>query len=81
MEAALTMPVGNILVGDSGSDIKHDDATLAVDVVAISQTSKLFLTGCIPHIELNRSEVLDFVSLGGASPLSWCKRTVVKPRG
>lgn len=31
-----TVPVGNILVGDSGCDIKHDDATLPIDVVSIS---------------------------------------------
>ncbi len=32
----LTMPVGDVLVGDSGCDIEHDDTALAVDVVAIS---------------------------------------------
>jgi hypothetical protein len=32
----LTVPVGDVLVGDSGGDIKHDDTALAVDVVAIS---------------------------------------------
>ena len=32
----LTVPVGNVLVGDSGGNVEHDDAALAVDVVAIS---------------------------------------------
>jgi hypothetical protein len=31
-----TMPVGDVLVGDSGGDIKHDDSALTIDVVAIS---------------------------------------------
>jgi hypothetical protein len=30
------VPVGDVLVGDSGGNIKHDDATLSVDVVSIS---------------------------------------------
>lgn len=30
------MPVGDVLVCDSGSNVEHDDTTLAVDVVAIS---------------------------------------------
>lgn len=52
------MPVGNVLVGDAGSDIEHDDAALAVDVVAITETTELLLTGGIPDIELDGTEVL-----------------------
>lgn len=52
------MPVGNVLVGDTGSDIEHDDAALAVDVVAIAETTELLLTGGIPDIELDGTEVL-----------------------
>lgn len=33
---SLTVPVGNILVGDAGGDVEHDDTALAVDVVPIS---------------------------------------------
>lgn len=40
----VTMPVWNVLVGDSGGDVEHDDTALAVDVVTISQTSELLLT-------------------------------------
>ena len=29
----ITMPVGNVLVSNSGSDIKHDDGTLTLDAV------------------------------------------------
>lgn len=52
------MPVGDVLVRDTGGDIEHDDTTLAVDVVSISQTAELLLTSCVPYIELNRSQVL-----------------------
>lgn len=33
---ALTVPVGNVLVRDSGGDIKQDDTALAIDVVPVS---------------------------------------------
>lgn len=50
-----TVPVGNILVGDAGCDIKHDDTALAVDVVAVAKTAELLLTGSVPNIELDRA--------------------------
>ena len=53
-----TVPVGDVLVGDSGGDIKHDDAALSVDVVSISQATKFLLTCSVPYIKLNLSEVL-----------------------
>ena len=52
------MPVGDVLVGDSGSDIEHDDTTLSVDVVAVSQSTELLLTRGVPDIELNLTQVL-----------------------
>lgn len=54
----LTVPVGNVLVGDTGSDIEHDDTTLAVDVVTITETTELLLTSGIPDIELDSTVVL-----------------------
>ena len=52
------MPVGDVLVGDTGSHIEHDDTALAVDVVAIAQTTELLLSSGIPHIELDGTQVL-----------------------
>ncbi len=52
------MPVGNVLVGDSGSHIEHDDTALSVDVVAITKTAKLFLASSVPDVEGDRAEVL-----------------------
>ena len=51
------MPVGDVLVRDPGRDVKHDDATLAVDVVAVAETTELLLAGSIPHIELEFTKV------------------------
>ena len=52
------MPVGNVLVRDARGHIKHDDTTLSVDVVSISQTAELFLTRCIPDIKVDLAQVL-----------------------
>ncbi len=60
------MPVGDVLVCDTGGDVEHDDAALAVDVVAVAQTAKLLLAGSVPHIELDRAKVLPGgLALGG----------------
>ena len=49
------MPVGNVLVSDSGCNVEHDDTALAVDVVPISETTELLLSCGIPDIELDCS--------------------------
>ena len=51
----VTMPYRNVVVRHSCCHVKHDDGTLCLDVVAISQTSELFLTGSVPHVELDGS--------------------------
>lgn len=52
------MPVGDVLVRDAGGDVEHDDAALAVDVVAIAETAELLLAGSVPDVELDLAEVL-----------------------
>ena len=54
----LTVPVGDVLVGDTRCDVEHDDPTLAVDVVSISETAELFLTCGVPDIELDLTVIL-----------------------
>jgi len=56
------VPVGNVLVRDARCHVEHDDAALAVDVVAIAKTTKLLLTGRIPDVELDLTKVLRCVS-------------------
>jgi hypothetical protein len=56
--AILTVPVGNVLVGDTGGDIEHDDTGLAVDVVTITETTELLLASSVPDIELDVAQIL-----------------------
>lgn len=54
----LTVPVGNILVGDTGCHIEHDDTALSIDIVTVTKTSELLLSSSIPDIELDVTQVL-----------------------
>lgn len=63
----LTVPVGDVLVCDTRGDIEHDDTTLPVDVVAVSQTAKLLLTGSVPHVKLNLTQVLPLILVSPSS--------------
>ena len=51
------MPVGDVLVGDAGGNIKHDNAALSLDVIAITQTTELFLAGSVPDVEADGTKV------------------------
>ena len=53
----VSVPVRYIFVRYSGGDVKHDDATLSLDVVAISETSKLFLPSSVPNVEADGPSV------------------------
>ena len=57
-----TVPVGDVLVCNARGDVKHDDAALAVDIVAIAETTKFLLAGGVPNVELDLTEVLRWVS-------------------
>jgi hypothetical protein len=52
------VPVGNVLVCDTRSDVEHDDTALSVDVVSITETTELLLTCGVPDVELDGAEVL-----------------------
>jgi hypothetical protein len=54
----LTMPIWDVLVGDTRCDVKHNDAALPVDVIAITETAELFLTGSVPDVKLNLTQIL-----------------------
>lgn len=51
------MPIGNILIGNATSDIKHDNAALAVNIISIAEASKLFLSSCIPNVKFDGATV------------------------
>ena len=47
----ITVPVGDVLVGDAGGDVEHDDSTLALDVVAVPEAAEFLLAGGVPDVE------------------------------
>ena len=51
------MPIRYILVRDSRGHVKHDNPTLALDVISIPEASKLLLTGGVPDVEDDVSKV------------------------
>ena len=53
----VAMPVGDVLVGDAGGDVEHDDTALALNVVAVAETTELLLTRGIPDVEADGTEV------------------------
>ena len=53
----LTVPVRDVLVCDTGGDVEHDDTTLSLDVVTISETTKLLLSCGIPNVEADGTKV------------------------
>ncbi len=75
----LTVPVGNVLVGDAGGDVEHDDTALAVDVVSVTKTTELLLTRGVPNIELDVAQVLQW--LAAALEPQIRRLTVLNPRG
>merc|ERR1711911_77340 len=60
-----------IFVSNTGGNIKHDNGTLTLNVVAISQSAKFLLTSSVPYIEPDCSSVsvenqwMDFNTKGG----------------
>jgi hypothetical protein len=53
----VSVPVGNVLVRNASRHVKHDDGTLALDVVAVAESPKLLLTCRVPHVEPDRTSV------------------------
>ena len=53
----VTMPVGHVFVGDAGGHVEHDDSALSLNVVSITETTKLFLSSSVPDVEANGTEV------------------------
>lgn len=51
------MPVGHVLIGDAGRHIEHDDTALPLDVVSITEPTKLLLPSRVPHVKANGTKV------------------------
>jgi hypothetical protein len=54
----LTMPVGDVLVGDTRGHVEHDDTALAINVVSITETTEFLLSSGVPDIKLDLTQVL-----------------------
>merc|ERR1719446_154129 len=47
----VAMPVRDVLIRDTRGHVEHDDGTLALNVVPVTQPAKFLLARCVPHIE------------------------------
>ena len=52
----ITMPVRHVLVGDARCHVEHDDRALALDVVTVTEATKLLLTCGVPNVEAENKE-------------------------
>jgi hypothetical protein len=75
----VTVPVGNVLVGDTRGNIEHDDTTLSLDVVSVTETAKLFLSSSVPNVEADGTKVgveverVDLDTESSCAMLVWLK--------
>jgi hypothetical protein len=53
----ITMPVWNVFVCDSRSNVKHDDPALALNIVTIAKTTKLLLASSVPNVEADGTKI------------------------
>ena len=53
----VSVPIGNVLVSDTRSNVEHDDTTLALNVVTVTETTELLLTCSVPNVEADGTEV------------------------
>ena len=78
------VPLGDVLVSDSGGEVEHDDGTLGSDakkkvkkarlknlLVDLSELSELLLTGGVPDLQGDDSVVGMELDRGDVHSLSW----------
>jgi len=53
----IPMPIGYIFVCYPGCNVKHDNGTLSLNIIAVAKATKFFLASCIPDIEADRSTI------------------------
>lgn len=51
------VPLGHVLVGDSRSDVEHQNGGIGADIVALPQAAQLLLASRVPEAELDGSVV------------------------
>merc|ERR1712183_239165 len=53
----ISVPVGNVFVSDTGGHVEHKNGALTLNVVAVPESSKLFLASSVPDVELDLTSV------------------------
>jgi hypothetical protein len=53
----ITMPVRNVLVCDTRGDVEHDNTTLSLDIISVTETTEFLLAGSVPDVENDVAEV------------------------
>merc|ERR1740123_1521949 len=53
----VSVPVRHVLVRNTGGNVEHDNCALALNVIAVPQSTKLLLTSGVPHVEPDGSTV------------------------
>lgn len=65
------IPFGDVLIGDSGGDVEHENSGIGTNIVTLTKSSEFFLSGSVPEGKFDRSVVgvegdgADLNSLGG----------------
>lgn len=76
----ILVPVGDVLVGGAGGHVKHDDRSLAADVVAVAEASELLLAGGVPHVEGEGAAVGEETQFAHLHTDSGCKKKNAKKK-
>lgn len=53
----VAMPVWDIFVGNTRRNVKHDNGTLTLNIIPVTQSPKFFLPSSIPDVELNGTPI------------------------
>lgn len=65
------VPFVDISVGVSGSEVKHDDGTVGLDIITLSELSEFLLSSSVPNIEGDFSKVGVEDDVGNLGTLGW----------
>mmetsp|Transcript_8369 Transcript_8369/g.9733 ORF Transcript_8369/g.9733 Transcript_8369/m.9733 type:complete len:241 (-) Transcript_8369:84-806(-) len=67
----IPVPVGDVFVCDAGCDVEHNDCAGCADIVTITKTSELLLSGSVPAPEAEGSEACVEIEGGHRNAHGW----------
>jgi hypothetical protein len=65
------VPLVDISIGVSGGEVEHDDGTVGLDIVALSELSEFLLTSSVPNVKSDLSEIGVENDVGNLSTFGW----------